>query len=50
MSASKNAPQNFIVIEGKPDVGSTEVFNLANSIIPLVSSKLEMYVTDEKTV
>lgn len=41
MSASKNAAQNFIVIEGKLDVGSTEVFNLANSIIPLVSSKLE---------
>ncbi|MCX6277032.1 MAG: RloB family protein [Bacteroidetes bacterium] len=41
MAASNNAAQNFIVIKGKPDVGSTEVFNLANSIIPLVSSKLE---------
>jgi len=40
-SASKNAANNFVVIDGKPDIGSTEVFNLANTIIRLVGSKLE---------
>ena len=40
-SASKNAANNFTAIDGKPDIGSTEVFNLANAIIPLVGAKLE---------
>lgn len=41
VTASKNATKNFIVIDGKPDIGCTEVFFLANTIIPLVGSKLE---------
>ncbi|MBK5247250.1 MAG: RloB domain-containing protein [Peptostreptococcaceae bacterium] len=40
-SASENAESNFKTVEGKPDIGSTNVYELANIIIPLVSSKLE---------
>ena len=40
-SASINAANNFAIIDGKPDIGSTEVFNLANTIIQLVGAKLE---------
>ena len=45
-SASKNAANNFTAIDGKPDIGSTEVFNLANTIIPLVGAKLEMVLKE----
>ncbi len=40
-SASKNAANNFVAIDSKPDIGSTEVFNLANIIVRLVGTKLE---------
>lgn len=38
--ASKNAEMNFQLIENTPALGSTEVFNLANTILPLVKEKL----------
>lgn len=42
-TASINAEKNFNLIdEDKLDVGSTNVYNLANSIIPLLGSKLEI--------
>lgn len=40
-SASINAENNFNLINGKLDIGCTDVYNLANSIIPLVNSKLK---------
>jgi hypothetical protein len=38
--ASKNAEKNFQLIDNMPDLGCTEVYNLANSILPLVKDKL----------
>jgi hypothetical protein len=35
-----NAQNNFQTLAGNPDVGCTEVYNLARSIIPLISAKL----------
>ena len=39
--ASANAAINFQLDNGEPNIGSTEVYNLANTIIPLVNSKLK---------
>ena len=39
-AAGKNAENNFISEKGIPDIGSTEVFRLANSIFPLLKSKI----------
>lgn len=39
--ASKNGESNFNLHNGKLDIGSTNVYNLANSIIPLIKQKLE---------
>lgn len=38
--ATKNAQNNFEEVEGKPDIGSTNIYELANTILPLVSSKI----------
>lgn len=38
--ATINAEKNFKSIENMPDLGCTEVYNLANSILPLVRDKL----------
>lgn len=38
--ASKNAEKNFQLIENMPGLGCTEVYKLANSILPLVRDKL----------
>jgi hypothetical protein len=40
-TACINATENFKLIESEPDLGCTEVYNLANSIIPLLKAKLE---------
>lgn len=45
-NASKNAEKNYEIDNGAPNTGSTEVFRLANSIIPLVESKIKK-VLDE---
>jgi len=45
-TASKNAESNFKTSGNKPDTGSTNVYELANTIIPLVNSKLEKVLTD----
>lgn len=39
-TASYNAEKNFSLVGDKLDLGCTNVYNLANSIVPLVSSKL----------
>ena len=39
--ASFNARENFEIVDDKPDLGCTDVFYLANSIIPLLKHKLE---------
>lgn len=39
-TASKNAEQSFSIVDNKPDLGCTEVYTLAKTIVPLVSSKL----------
>ena len=39
--ASINAKENFELIEDRPSLGSTEVYNLADSIIPLLKEKIE---------
>jgi len=38
--ASKNAENNFSSENGVPNIGSTEVFRLANSIFPLLKFKI----------
>lgn len=38
--ASFNAKENFELIDNKPDLGCTEVYNLADSIVPLLKEKL----------
>lgn len=38
--ASKNAKKNYSIVNHVPDIGSTEVYNLANSILPLIREKL----------
>jgi hypothetical protein len=45
-TASKNAERNFKTSESNPDIGSTNVYELANIIIPLVNSKLKMVLKD----
>lgn len=40
-TASVNAENNFQLENGKLNIGSTEVYNLANSIIPLINDKLK---------
>jgi len=40
-TASKNAETNYSSSDNQPDIGTTNVFELANSIIPLVKSKLD---------
>ncbi len=45
-SATKNAENNFSSNNGKPNVGSTNVFNLSKSILPLISIKLEKVLKD----
>lgn len=45
-TASKNAESNFKTSENKQDIGSTNVYDLANSIIPLVNSKLKKVLKD----
>jgi hypothetical protein len=40
-TAGVNAERNFRIDNNMLDLGSTDVFNLARSIVPLVSSKLE---------
>ena len=40
-TASINATKNFELIENKLGLGCTEVYNLANAIIPLIKVKLE---------
>lgn len=39
--ASVNAKNNFVLLDSKPDLGCTEMYNLANSIVPLLKEKLE---------
>ena len=39
-TACENAKNNFLLKENMPDLGCTEVYNLANSILPLVGDKL----------
>lgn len=39
--ASANARKNFELIENRPVLGTTEVYNLADSIVPLLSEKIE---------
>jgi len=39
--ACTNAKENFNLNENKPDLGCTEVYNLADSIIPLLRVKLK---------
>ena len=39
--ASINAEKSFVMSNKKPDIGSTNVYRLANTIIPLVKSKLK---------
>lgn len=45
-SATKNAVNNFSSNNGKPNVGSTNVFNLSKSILPLISIKLKKVLKD----
>ena len=40
-TASANAAKNLQLDNGEPNIGSTEVYDLANTIIPLVKSKLK---------
>ena len=40
--AISNAEENFELFEGKPDVGCTEVYNLGNSIVPLIKDKIKL--------
>jgi hypothetical protein len=40
------AEKNFHSITGNPGIGSTEVYNLANSIYPLVESKINKVLDD----
>lgn len=40
-TAAINASNTFELIKDIPDLGSTEVYNLANSIIPLIKTKLD---------
>lgn len=39
--ASRNAENNYNLQDGRPDIGSSNVYNLANSVIPLIKLKLE---------
>lgn len=40
-TARNNAKDNFKLVDEKPDVGCTEVYKLANTILPLVKEKLD---------
>jgi len=40
-TASNNAEKNFKLVAGKPDLGCMDVYNLANTIVPLVRLKLQ---------
>lgn len=42
IEATKNAEENFESIDNVPTIGSTEVFNLSKSILPLIKSKIEL--------
>jgi len=44
--ASRNAQNNFETVENKPIIGSTNIYELANTIFPLVSSKIEKVLKD----
>lgn len=43
-TASINAKNNLISVDNKPDIGSTEVYILADSIIPLLKDKLKKVI------
>jgi len=45
-TASRNAQSNFETVENKPNIGSTNIYELANTIFPLVSSKIEKVLKD----
>ncbi len=40
-TAQKNAEKNYLPLKGKPNTGSTEVFKLSKSILPLVKVKIK---------
>ncbi len=40
-TAAKNAKNNYWLENNNPDIGSTEVFYLADTIVPLLSSKIK---------
>lgn len=44
--ATLNASNNFELIENTPNLGSTEVYNIANSIIPLIKTKLDKVLNE----
>lgn len=39
-TAIKNSINNFSIVDNKIDIGSTEVYKLAESIVPLIKSKI----------
>ncbi|MBT4851331.1 MAG: RloB domain-containing protein [Candidatus Marinimicrobia bacterium] len=41
-TACNNAMNNYNLVNQIPDIGSTDVYNLANTIIPLIESKLNL--------
>ena len=45
-SATKNAEANFESNNSKPNIGSTEVFNLSKSILPLIKLKLQKILNE----
>ena len=47
-TASINAERNYSTTDNHPDEGTTNVFNLANSIIPLIKPKLDKVLKDLK--
>ncbi len=42
--ASENAEKNFQLMGDIPDLGCTEVYKLANSILPLIKNKLSNFI------
>lgn len=44
--ATKNAKSNYEITEGVPNVGSTDVFSLSKSILPLIESKLKKVIKE----
>jgi hypothetical protein len=45
-SATKNAETNFKLENAKPNIGSTEVFKLSKSILPLIKVKLQKVLNE----